>query len=370
MLTPSVKIRNLFIGGEHPIAIQSMTNTDTSGVRATAKQCLLLAASGAELVRMAITDEDAARAISEIRRILDDSGRGELPLIGDFHFNGHVLLSKIPACAKTLDKYRINPGNEKDFERFIRLAIEYDKPVRIGVNAGSTEENPVSLALKSCEKAEELGLSQNKIVVSVKTANVLETIKSYEELAAQMAKNRHFYAIHAGLTEAGSGIQAVISSSAALAILLQKGIGDTIRMSFTPTPGQSRNVEVEACKALLQALNLRNFRPQVISCPGCSRTDSNFYIELAEKINKYIDQKIQAWQKKFPHVLDLKIAVMGCVVNGPGEAKNADIAICLPGKNEKKTALVYVNGKLIKTLTGANIAKEFLKILEDYIKSS
>lgn len=363
---PSMKIREIKLGKGHPIVIQSMTNTDTADAQATAKQCMELADAGAEMVRITVNNEQAAKAVIEIRQILDKNDYSSLPLIGDFHYNGHELLSNHPDCAQTLDKYRINPDNvgDKNFETIIKIAIQNNKPIRIGVNAGSTDKDLVQTALDSAKAAEDLGLPQDQIVLSVKTSDVQETIKAYEQLANEP------YALHLGLTEAGSGMQGIVSSTAALAILLQKGIGNTIRISLTPEPGKSRTEEVKACRALLQSLGLRNFRPKVTSCPGCGRTDSTFFQELASEINDYIDRKMPTWQREFKGVEDLKIAVMGCVVNGPGEARNADIAISLPGKNEQKTAILYIDGKLAKTLTGENILEQFTSQLEEYLQNS
>jgi (E)-4-hydroxy-3-methylbut-2-enyl-diphosphate synthase len=357
-----------------------------------------LADAGSEMVRVTVNTNLAAQQIPELRRILDAEGYSHLPIIGDFHFNGHILLSEFPEAAATLDKYRINPGNvghDKNFEAIIKIAIENNKPVRIGANMGSIdqalltqmmEENAqspsprsdeeiaidtlVESAMSSAQRAEKLGMPQNKIIVGVKISDVQGVIKATKDLAARMNQNGQFYAIHLGLTEAGSGLQGLISSSAALAILLQEGIGDTIRISLTPEPGQPRSKEVEACKTLLQSLGYRNFKPKVTSCPGCGRTGSDFFQTLAKQLNDHINKKLPQWQKLHPNVVDLKIAVMGCVVNGPGESRHSDIAISLPGKMEKPVAPVYIKGEYTQSLQGKNIAEEFIELVEDYIKSN
>ncbi|PIR55226.1 4-hydroxy-3-methylbut-2-en-1-yl diphosphate synthase [Candidatus Peregrinibacteria bacterium CG10_big_fil_rev_8_21_14_0_10_36_19] len=400
--TPEVQIRDLKMGNNNPIVIQSMTNTDTSDPKATAKQCIELAEAGSQLVRITVNTNLAAAQVPKIRELLDRSGYKHLPLVGDFHFNGHELLTEFPEMAKALDKYRINPGNvgkgdkrDKNFEAFIKVAVANNKPVRIGVNWGSLDQDllthfmeknaslvspredreviidaVVESALKSAELAEELGLPQNQIVLSVKMSVVPDVIEAYEKLAARMSKSKHFYALHLGLTEAGSGMQGLISSSAALSILLNQGIGDTIRISLTPTPEEPRTKEVEACKTLLQALGYKNFQPKVTSCPGCGRTGSHFFQELAQEVNFHITEKMKDWKTKYPGVEDLKIAVMGCVVNGPGESKHSDIAISLPGKMEKPVAPVYIKGEYLKSLQGSNISNEFIEILEDFIKEN
>ncbi|MFH1283982.1 MAG: flavodoxin-dependent (E)-4-hydroxy-3-methylbut-2-enyl-diphosphate synthase [Candidatus Peregrinibacteria bacterium] len=377
--TPQVKIGSIKIGGNNPVAIQSMTNTDTADALATALQCMELADAGSEIIRISVNGESAAAAVPEIRKILDARGYKSLPLIGDFHFNGHELLAAFPLCAKTLDKYRINPGNvdygtagTKNFQKIIRLAIKYKKPVRIGINRGSIPGSKsltslAALALSSAKLAEKTGLPQNRIVLSIKTSDLQDLIAVHEILVKKMKKQRHFYALHIGLTEAGSSMQGIVSSTAALAIILQKGIGDTIRISLTPAPGQPRTREVEACKTLLQSLNLRNFSPKIISCPGCGRTDNAFFQKLAQEINSHINIHLSVWLKKYPKIAQLKIAVMGCVVNGPGESRHADISISLPGKNESHLATVFIKGKFLKNLAGNNIPKEFIKILENYI---
>ncbi len=399
--TPIVKIGNVEMGGSRPIVIQSMTNTDTTDAKATAEQCMKLADAGSELVRVTVNTNLAAAQIPELKRILTEKGYGDLPIIGDFHFNGHTLLQEFPEMAKALDKYRINPGNigygdkhNYNIETIIKIAIQNEKPVRIGVNWGSLDQDlltdmmeqnakliqpksdrqviidaMVKSALTSAELAEKIGLPQNKIVLSVKMSVVQDMIAAYEQLVAEMQSNKHLYAIHLGLTEAGGGLQGLVSSSAALSVLLQQGIGDTIRISLTPEPGQPRAQEVDACKTLLQSMGYRHFRPQVTSCPGCGRTGSTFFQTLAKEVNDHVDQKIQEWKSTYPGVEELKIAVMGCVVNGPGESKHANIAISLPGKMEKPTAPVYIDGQYLKSLRGANILAEFTEILEEYIKN-
>jgi (E)-4-hydroxy-3-methylbut-2-enyl-diphosphate synthase len=404
--TPTVLVGGIKISGKNPIVIQSMTNTDTSDAKSTAKQIMELADAGSEIVRMTVNTNLAAAKIPEIRKILDEKGYKNLPLIGDFHFNGHTLLKDFPEMAKTLDKYRINPGNvgygdkhDYNFSTIIKIAIENNKPVRIGVNWGSLDQDlltemmnknsrlripksdkeviidaMVESALRSAKLAEKLGLKQNKIILSVKMSIVQDMIKAYELLAARMQKNKHLYALHLGLTEAGVDMQGLVSSSAALAILLQQGIGDTIRISLTPTPAQPRTKEVDACKSLLQSMGFRHFKPQVTSCPGCGRTDSNFFQKLAEEVNYYITKNLKKWQKEYPNsadkIAELKIAVMGCVVNGPGESKHADIAISLPGRMEKSVAPVYIKGKFVKSLQGKKIPQQFIKMLEDYIEEN
>ncbi len=400
--TPIVEIRGLKLGGENPILIQSMTNTDTADAKATAAQCIELAKAGSEMVRVTVNTNLAAQQIPELRRILDHEGYSHLPIIGDFHFNGHTLLSEFPEMAETLDKYRINPGNvgkgekhDENFETIIRIAIQNNKPVRIGANMGSIDEDLltqmmeenakapspksdeevsidalVESAIASAQLAEKLGMPQDKIVIGVKISNVQGVIKATKDLVDRMKQLDHLYVIHLGLTEAGSGLQGLMSSSAALAILLQEGIGDTIRISLTPEPGQSRVKEVEACKTLLQSMGYRNFKPKITSCPGCGRTGSVFFQTLAKEVNEHIDKKMPEWKGLYPGVEDLKIAVMGCVVNGPGESRHSDIAISLPGKMEDPVAPVYIKGEYLKSLKGENIAEEFIEILEEFIRNN
>jgi len=397
MKTPKVQIGSVTLGDT--IVIQSMTNTDTADAQATANQCMELADAGAEMIRMTVNTDEAAKALPEIREILNRNGYESLPLIGDFHYNGHLLLKNHPECAQILDKYRINPGNvgfgekhDYNFAQIIEIAIANEKAIRIGVNGGSLDqdlftemmdenakcEHPktdtdvmidaiVESALRSAKAAEELGLKNNKIVLSVKMSSVQDMVAA-SKLLAKKSEGR--YAIHLGLTEAGGSLQGIVSSSAALAIVLNEGIGDTIRVSLTPDSDTPRTMEVEVCKQLLQSLGYRYFRPQITSCPGCGRTSSTFFQELAKEISQHIDKSIKEWRVKYPGVEKLKIAVMGCVVNGPGEASHADIAISLPGKMEKNVAPVYIGGEYSHSLQGDNITDEFIKILEDYIKKT
>ncbi len=398
--TPEVNIRGVKIGGENPIVIQSMTSTDTADVDATVKQIIELADAGSEIVRIAVNTNFAAEAVPEIRKKLDKKGYKNLPLIGDFHFNGPILLKEFPKCAESLDKYRINPGNigkgnkhNYNFKDIIKIAIKNNKAVRIGVNWGSLDQdlltklmdanrkkkNPktekeiiiktiVDSALISAKLAEKIGLPQNKIILSVKMSDVQDVILAHELLAEKMKKNKHFYALHLGITEAGLGLQGVISNSCALAILLKKGIGDTIRTSMSFTKEEKRSKEVEICKQLLQSMGLRYFVPQIISCPGCGRTDIEFFQKLLKEIKENIFKKLPQWKKKHPKIIKMKIAIMGCVVNGPGESKYADIGISLPGKTEKPIAPIYIKGKFFRTLTGKNLSKQFIEILERFIE--
>ncbi len=392
--TPTVQVGSVLIGGDHTIAIQSMTDTPTADVNATVAQTIELIDAGSELVRWTVNDDDAARAVPEIIAILRDKGHAT-SIIGDFHFNGHTLLRKHPSCARLLNKYRINPGNvgrgrlhDENFAAIVKIAVDNDKPVRIGVNWGSldqelltelmddnakrkdpkdsrevTYEAMIQSALRNAEYAEKLGLPKNKIILSVKMSVVQDMVTVYSRLARVCD-----YALHLGLTEAGADVQGIAASSAALGVLLQQGIGDTIRVSLTPQPGVKRSREVEVCKHLLQALGLRHFKPSMTSCPGCGRTSSQYFQDLAQDINVYIEQKMPFWKKEYPGVEKLKIAVMGCVVNGPGESRHADIGISLPGTSEKPIAPVYVDGKQLATLKGENIKEEFIGILERYIR--
>jgi len=395
MKTGEVQIGNIKLGGENPVVIQSMTNTDTADVDSTYTQIIELIEAGSEMVRITVNSAEAAKAVPKIKERLLNNGHNQ-PLIGDFHYNGHILLTNHPECAKALDKYRINPGNvglkeahDYNFRTMVETAIKYNKPVRIGVNWGSLDQelftklmdenaksaNPktdkevlyeamVQSTLNSAAQAEEIGLPKNKIVISAKMSDVQDVIQVNKMLA-----ERSDYVIHLGLTEAGMGSKGVVASSAALAVLLQQGIGDTIRVSITPEPKTSRTKEVEICQQILQSMGIRQFKPQVTSCPGCGRTNSDFYQKLAQQVNNHITKKMPEWSQKHPGVESLKIAVMGCVVNGPGESKHADIGISLPGKTEKPIAPVYIEGQLHKTLEGQNIPQEFIEILEKYISN-
>lgn len=391
----TVSIGPVKVGGGAPIVVQSMTNTDTADVTATVKQVQQLAAAGSELVRITVNNDDAARRVACIRERLDALGCG-VPLIGDFHYNGHQLLTKYPDCAEALAKYRINPGNvgfgrkrDSQFAILIEKAIEYDKPIRIGVNWGSLDqelathmmdenaklaepldadsvmqEALIVSALNSAEKAQEIGLAGDRIILSCKVSGVGKLISVYRDLA-----RRCDYALHLGLTEAGMGSKGIVASSAALGVLLQEGIGDTIRISLTPEPGGDRSTEVVVAQELLQTMGLRSFTPLVTACPGCGRTTSTVFQELADNIQAYIRTQMPTWRKKYPGVEDLNLAVMGCVVNGPGESKHADIGISLPGTGEAPSAPVFVDGKKTVTLRGENIAAEFQRIVDDYIEN-
>ncbi|OGX05518.1 MAG: 4-hydroxy-3-methylbut-2-en-1-yl diphosphate synthase [Omnitrophica WOR_2 bacterium GWA2_47_8] len=393
--TPTVKIGQVSIGSDHPIVIQSMTDTPTADVSLTVKQTIELIETGSELVRWTVNNDEAAAGAVESIKVLKDKGFNT-PIIGDFHFNGHTLLKKHKDCAKALSKYRINPGNvgkgnrhDENFSEIIKIAVENDKPVRIGVNWGSLDQellthlmdknakskNPkdarevtldamLESALQSAGLAEKIGLKKNKIILSAKMSILQDMVAAYSRLARKCD-----YPLHLGLTEAGSDIQGISSSSAALGILLQQGIGDTIRVSLTPQPGVPRSREVEVCKQLLQSLGLRYFKPSVTSCPGCGRTTSDYFQYLAKDINEHISFKMPSWKKEFPGVEKLKIAVMGCVVNGPGESRHADIGISLPGASEKPIAPVYIDGKQYTTLKGERIKEEFIVILETHLKT-
>jgi len=381
------------VGGAHPIVVQSMTNTDTADVTATVNQVMALAQAGSELVRVTVNTEEAAQAAPRIVETLAQFGV-RTPIIGDFHYNGHILLKKYPECARALAKYRINPGNvnigrkqDDNFRTMIEAALEYGKPVRIGVNWGSLDgalltrlmdensrrakpldaagvmkEAIVASALLSAEAAERYGLPHDRIVLSAKVSGVQDLIAVYRELAA-----RCDYPLHLGLTEAGLGSKGIVATTAALAVLLQEGIGDTIRASLTPLPGGDRTEEVVVCQQILQALELRSFAPQVTACPGCGRTTSTYFQELADRIQTYLRRKMPEWREKYPGVEELKVAVMGCVVNGPGESKHAHIGISLPGTFEEPKAPVYVDGRLSTTLRGERIAEEFIDLMNDYV---
>ena len=390
-----VGIGPVTVGGGAPVVVQSMTNTDTADATATVKQVQQLAAAGSELVRITVNNEDAARQVARIRERLDALGC-DAPLIGDFHYNGHLLLTKYPDCAEALAKYRVNPGNvgfgrkrDSQFAILIEKAIEYDKPIRIGVNWGSLDqelathmmdenaklaeprdadsvmqEALIVSALNSAQKAEEIGLPRDRIILSCKVSGVQKLISVYRDLAG-----RCDYALHLGLTEAGMGSKGIVASTAALGVLLQEGIGDTIRISLTPEPGGDRATEVIVAQELLQTMGLRSFTPLVTACPGCGRTTSTVFQELADNIQAYIRTKMPIWREQYPGVEDLNLAVMGCVVNGPGESKHADIGISLPGTGEAPSAPVFVDGKKTVTLRGDNIAAEFQAIVDDYIEN-
>jgi len=391
----SVNIGGIKVGGGAPIVVQSMTNTDTADVEGTAQQVAELSRAGSELVRITVDREEAAAAVPKIRERLLQLNMN-VPLVGDFHYNGHVLLAQYPDCARALDKYRINPGNvgfkqkqDRNFAEMIGIAIANNVPVRIGVNWGSLDqalltklmdENAQSLSpvsaravmheavvqsgLRSAVRAEELGLSRNKVIVSAKCSEVQDLIAVYRQLAA-----RSDYALHLGLTEAGMGSKGIVPSTAALSVLLQEGIGDTIRISLTPEPGGDRTREVIVAQEILQTMGLRAFAPMVIACPGCGRTTSTVFQELAQEIQSYVRNRMPEWRITYPGSETLQLAVMGCIVNGPGESKHADIGISLPGTGELPTAPVYVDGKKIKTLRGENLAGQFKDIVEKYVKS-
>jgi (E)-4-hydroxy-3-methylbut-2-enyl-diphosphate synthase len=388
-----VNVGGVMVGGSAPIVVQSMTNTDTADSAATVNQVMALARAGSELVRVTVNTDDAARAVPTIVDSLRSFGVN-VPVIGDFHYNGHLLLKKYPDCARALAKYRINPGNvnigkkhDDNFRTMIEAAIEYDKPVRIGVNWGSLDsalltrmmdENSnlaepldamevtmraiVESALRSAEAAEHYGLGRDKIILSAKVSSVQDLIHVYRMLAA-----RCDYSLHLGLTEAGLGSKGIVATTAALSVLLQEGIGDTIRASLTPMPNGDRTDEVVVCQQVLQALNLRSFTPQVAACPGCGRTTSTFFQEMADQIQTYLREQMPVWRDRYSGVEELKVAVMGCVVNGPGESKHANIGISLPGTFEEPVAPVYVDGKLMTTLRGDHIVAEFRQILDSYI---
>jgi (E)-4-hydroxy-3-methylbut-2-enyl-diphosphate synthase len=392
--TVPVRIGNIVVGGTAPIVVQSMTNTDTADVAATTQQVLQLARAGSELVRITVNSAEAAAAVPYIREALDKADC-QVPLIGDFHFNGHKLLSEYPDCAAMLGKYRINPGNvgkgkkrDEQFARMIEIACEHDKPVRIGVNWGSLDqallvrlmdENAklaepkepteimhaamVASALESARQAEDFGLGHDKIILSCKMSGVQDLISVYQDLAEHCD-----YPLHLGLTEAGMGSKGIVASTAALSVLLQQGIGDTIRISLTPEPDGDRCQEVVVAQEILQSMGLRSFTPMVVSCPGCGRTSSTYFQQLAQDIQSYLRHKMPEWRKTHHGVEEMTVAVMGCVVNGPGESKHANIGISLPGTGEKPVAPVYVNGEKTVTLKGDNIANEFQQIVEDYVQ--
>ena len=391
--TVTVPVGGVPVGSCHPIVVQSMTNTDTSDVGSTVRQVVDLARAGSEMVRITVNTEEAAKAVPEIV----DRVRGEgvpAPIIGDFHYNGHILLTRYPECAVKLDKYRINPGNvgmgrhrDGNFRQMIQVAVDNDRPVRIGVNWGSLDQQllarlmdenarlaeprdaaevlidaMVSSALESASLAEEYGLGRDRIILSAKVSVLPDLVKVYRRLASLCD-----CPLHLGLTEAGMGTRGVVVSTAALAILLEEGIGDTIRVSLTPRPGEDRTGEVVVAQHVLQSLGIRTFAPQVTACPGCGRTTSTFFQELAERIQEHIKERMEEWKPLYQGVEELKVAVMGCVVNGPGESKHADIGISLPGTGESPKAPVYVDGEHYTTLKGPEIAGDFIEILEEYV---
>jgi (E)-4-hydroxy-3-methylbut-2-enyl-diphosphate synthase len=390
------RVGDVPVGGGHPVVVQSMTNTDTADPASTADQVALLAAAGSELVRVTVNTREAAAQVPEIRRRLVDRGVS-VPLIGDFHYNGHLLLTEYPECARALDKYRINPGNvgvgekhDENFRLMIDAAVRNGKPVRIGVNWGSLdralltrlmdenahrpeplEDREVVLeamresALRSAEMAERFGLPHDHIILSAKVSEVRDLVSVYRGLASACD-----YPLHLGLTEAGLGTKGIVATTAALAILLHEGIGDTIRTSLTPLPGGDRAEEVRVCQQVLQSLGIRHFSPQVTSCPGCGRTTSTFFQDLAARVTAHIQERMAYWRERHPGVEEMRVAVMGCVVNGPGESKHANIGISLPGTGEDPRAPVYIDGKLSVTLKGEGIAEDFARLLDDYVEKN
>ncbi len=392
--TPTVRVGNILIGSQHPIVVQSMTNTDTADAKSTAIQVSELARAGSELVRITVNTLEAAQAVPEIARRLEMMSC-EVPLIGDFHYNGHRLLQQVPQCAQLLAKYRINPGNvgfgrkrDDQFATIIGLALEHGKPVRIGVNWGSldarllarlmdenarksqpeeatvvTRKALIRSALESAQQAESLGLPHDRIILSCKVSDVQDLISVYRTLAG-----RCDYVLHLGLTEAGMGSKGIVSSTAALAVLLQEGIGDTIRISLTPEPDQPRTDEVIVAQELLQSMGLRAFSPMVIACPGCGRTTSTFFQSLTKDVQTFVRERMPEWKMQFEGVENLSLAVMGCVVNGPGESRHADIGISLPGTGEAPIAPVFVDGKKHITLRGETLTDDFLQLIEEYVQ--
>jgi (E)-4-hydroxy-3-methylbut-2-enyl-diphosphate synthase len=391
-----VLVGKVAIGGGAPVVVQSMTNTDTADAAATARQVFDLRRAGSELVRITVNTPEAAAQVAGIRARLDAMGC-DVPLVGDFHYNGHKLLTQYPDCARALAKYRINPGNvgkgakhDDQFATMIAAALKYGKPVRIGVNWGSLDQDLlarmmdengkradpldadevmrealIASGLESAAQAEKIGLPAERIVISCKVSGVQDLIRVYRELA-----RRCRYALHLGLTEAGMGSKGIVASSAAMAVLLQEGIGDTIRVSLTPEPNGDRTREVIVAQELLQTMGLRSFTPMVAACPGCGRTTSTYFQELAQRIQEYLRAQMPGWQQSYPGVEEMKVAVMGCVVNGPGESKHADVGISLPGTNESPVAPVYVDGEKTVTLKGGRIAEEFQAIVEQYVKDN
>jgi (E)-4-hydroxy-3-methylbut-2-enyl-diphosphate synthase len=390
-----VNVGGVWIGGTHHIAVQSMTNTDTADVASTVKQTEALALAGSELVRLTVNTREAAQAVPQIVSKLRER-HIPVPIIGDFHYNGHILLREYRDCARLLDKYRINPGNvgvgrqhDDNFRSIIDIANEYSKPVRIGVNWGSLDQSLVTRlmdenaksaepkdsravimeamvrsAIDSAEMAESYGMAKDRIILSAKVSGVQDLIDVYRELA-----RRSNYALHLGLTEAGMGRSGIVASSAALSVLLQEGIGDTIRVSLTPAPGGDRSEEVRTCQDILQSLGIRTFSPRVTACPGCGRTTSTLFQEMADDIQEYLSSQMPVWRQTYPGVEGLKVAVMGCVVNGPGESKHANVGISLPGTGEEPKAPVYVDGRLMTTLKGPTIVPDFIAILDEYLET-
>jgi len=393
--TVTANIAGVRVGSDQPVVVQSMTNTDTADIEATAGQVKTLAVAGSELVRVTVNNDAAAQAVPEIVGLLESSGV-RVPIIGDFHYNGHILLKKYPGCARALAKYRINPGNvsigrkdDDNFRSMIEVAVENRKPVRIGVNWGSldqqlltrlmdensrsahpkpardvTMEAMVVSALHSAELAEKYGLRHDQIILSAKVSGVQDLIDVYRSLAA-----RCDYPLHLGLTEAGMGVKGVVASTAGLAVLLQEGVGDTIRVSLTPAPNGDRTEEVIVAQQILQSMGIRSFTPQVTACPGCGRTTSTFFQQMAEEIQSYIRRQMPAWKKQYAGVEEMKVAVMGCIVNGPGESKHSNIGISLPGTFEDPKAPVFIDGRLVTTLRGDAIVQEFIAILDEYVES-
>ena len=391
--TYTVDVGGVKIGSSAPIRVQSMTNTNTADAEKTSTQIMELYDAGSEIVRVTVNDQESAKSLSDIKSKLIQLNY-DVPIVGDFHFNGHLLLSKYPEAAQILDKYRINPGNvggkgkfDKNFEQIINIAIENNKPIRIGGNWGSIQKAElddvinqkmnskesinyskimkkflIDSVISSAKKAEALGLAKDKIILSCKTSNVMDLVDVYRDVSKQSK-----YPLHLGLTEAGLGRDAVISSVSALSILISEGIGDTIRVSLTPDDQESRTEEVEVCQQILSSLGIRNYKPKVVSCPGCGRTTNDYFVKLSKSIKNMIDTNMVNWKKKYPGVEDMTVAVMGCIVNGPGESKHADIGISLPGNNEDPHAPVFIDGKKFKTLSGNNIEGQFIDIIQVYI---
>lgn len=392
----TVKVGDVLVGADHPVVVQSMTNTDTADAKKTAQQIYELHQAGSQVVRITVNNEPSAAAVPEIIDRLGAAGC-QVPVVGDFHYNGHRLLQDYPLCAEKLAKYRINPGNvgfgrnkDQQFADIIGIAKELNKPIRIGGNWGSLDqklmaklmdENAqkaeplnsqnliekalIESVLSSAQKAEELGLGADKIIISCKVSSVQSLIRIYQSLSKQC-----LYALHLGLTEAGMGYKGVVASTTALAVLLQQGIGDTIRVSLTPEPGQARTDEVKVAQQILQSLELQSFKPEVTACPGCGRTTSSFFQELAQQVTQHMDQKMPEWRLSHPGVKDMNVAVMGCIVNGPGESKYADIGISLPGTGETPTAPVFTRGEKSHTLKGDNIAQQFVDILDEFVRAN